>query len=160
MSMLRPNGEDSAAKVARALSRRKFLDRSLRGMTAGAVGIFASGSIFGATAKAGDECFCSAPRGVFCTDCPPGRKKKCPAGMRRCVTVDGVQQCPGCIYESGWWVSCTGLGDGMGYKICTDCWVKGDCNTTCGCKSKVICRHCRTADDVKQEMALTMSGNA
>lgn len=160
MSMLRPSGEDPASRLARAVSRRKFLDRSLKTISAGAIGLFATGSIFTGAAQAGGQCSCSYPRGVECTDCPPGRrKKKCPDRYRRCKTVDGVQECPGCIYENGWWVSCTGLGEGYGFKTCTDCWVEGDCNTTCGCKSKIICRTCESAADVKAEMALAMSGD-
>ena len=160
MSMMRPSGEDPAAKVARAISRRKFLDRSLRGITTGAVGLFAGGSIFSNVARAsGEECMCHSPRGVVCTDCPSGKgPKKCPPNHLRCRTIDGVQQCPGCVYESGWWVSCTGLGEGFGYRICIDCWIPGDCDTTCGCRSKVICRFCTSAADVKAEMALAMSG--
>jgi hypothetical protein len=93
-----------------------------------------------------------------CLDCPSGRKKKkCPGAYQRCRAVDGVPDCPGCVYEAGWWVSCTGLGEGMGYRICIDCWVPGDCTTTCGCRSKVICGHCTTAADVKREMALAMA---
>ena len=101
MSMMRPTGEDPATKVARVVSRRKFLDRSLRVITTGAVGLFATGRIFSGSAAAdGDECFCAPPRGVPCTDCPPGRgQKKCPDGYKRCRTVDGVEQCPGCVYE-------------------------------------------------------------
>jgi len=161
MSMMRPSGEDAATKLARSLSRRTFLDRSLRGITTGAVGLFAGGSLFSATAKAaGEECPCSSPRGVVCTDCPPGRgQRKCPEGHKRCKTVDGIQQCPGCIYESAFWVSCTGQGDGFGYRVCIDCWVPGDCETTCGCRSAVICKHCTSPADVKAEMALAMSGD-
>ena len=161
MARVRPNGEDPATAIARTLSRRRFLDRSLRGITAGAVSVFAGGSIFSAAARAGgDECFCASPRGVVCTDCPPGRnRKKCPDGHRRCRTVDGVAQCSGCIYDTGWWVSCTGLGEGFGYRICIDCWQPGDCDTTCGCRSAVICGKCTSAADVKTEMAYAMSGD-
>lgn len=160
MSMLRPAGEDAATRVARAVSRRRFLDRSFKGIAAGAIGLFATGNVFAGTARAGDGCYCSYPRGVECDDCPPGRNpKKCPDKHKRCKTVDGVQECPGCIYENGWWVSCTGLGEGYGYRICTDCWRPGFCDTTCGCKSAVICRHCESAADVKAEMALALSGD-
>jgi hypothetical protein len=159
MSMMRPGGEDAASRFARTISRRKFLDRSLRGVTTAAVGLFATGTIFSDAARAGEDCPCSAPHGVTCPNCPPGRKaKKCPDGYQRCRTVDGVQQCPGCIYESGFWVSCTGLGEGFGYKICIDCVIPGDCDSSCGCRSSVICRHCTSAADVKAEMALSMSG--
>ena len=162
MSMIRPGGEDPATQIARVISRRKFLDRSLRGLTTGAVALFATGRIFsGTSSAAGDECFCAPPRGVECIDCPPGRHKdKCPPGHQRCRTVDGEQQCPGCVYEHGWWVACTGLGEGFGYKICIDCWRPDDCNTTCGCRSKVICGHCTSAADVKAEMALAMAADA
>ena len=159
---MRPSGEDPAARVARSISRRKFLDRSLRGLTTGAVGVFAGGSIFSSVARAGDsdKCLCSSPRGVVCTDCPPGRgPKKCPDGHKRCQTIDGVPECVGCVYETGWWVSCTGLGEGFGYRICIDCWIPRDCETTCGCRSAVICRHCSSAADVKAEMALATSGD-
>lgn len=160
MSILRPYGEDPATSIARSISRRRFLDRSLRGLTAGAVGLFATGSLFSGSARASTECICAAPRGVKCTDCPSGRKrKKCPEGHTRCVTVDGEPQCPGCVYENGWWVSCTGLGEGYGYRICIDCWVRGDCDTTCGCRSKIICRQCESAADVKAEMALASAGD-
>jgi hypothetical protein len=160
MSMIRPSGEDPATKLARTISRRRFLDRSLRGITTGAVAVFAGGRLFSSTAKAeGEQCPCSSPRGVECTDCPAGRKeKKCPDGYVRCRTVDGEQMCVGCVYEAGYWVSCTGLGEGFGYRLCVDCMLPGDCNSTCGCRSKVICRHCTSAADVKAEMALAMSG--
>ena len=160
MSMTRP-GEDPATTVARSISRRRFLDRSLRGITTGAIGLFAGGSIFSAAAKAGGvECPCSVLKGRWCTDCPSGRgRKKCPDGYQRCKTVDGDPQCPYCVYETGYWVSCTGLGEGYGYKICIDCWVPGDCETGCSCRSRTICKHCSSAADVKAEMALVMSGD-
>ena len=161
MSMTRPGGEDPATAVARSISRRRFLDRSLRGITTGAIGLFAGGSIFSAAAKAaGEECPCSEPGGRVCPDCPPGRgAKKCPDGYRRCRKIDGEPQCAGCVYDTGYWVSCTGLGEGFGYKICIDCWIPRDCTTTCGCRSKIICKHCSSAADVKAEMALVMAGD-
>lgn len=158
MSMMRPSGEDPATRIARSISRRKFLDRSLKGFTAGAVGLFAGGSFFTAVARAGEDCDCHSPRGVDCVDCPSGRRKqKCPHGYDKCQTIDGVQECPGCVYETGWWVQCTGLGEGFGYRICSDCVIPGDCETTCGCRSKVICKHCTSPADVRAEMALAMS---
>ena len=159
MSMLRPGGEDASTKVARALSRRRFLDRSLRGITAGAVGLMTTGTLFQGAARAGgDECPCSSPRGVACENCPPGRKrKKCPTGYARCRSVDGIPTCPGCVYEQAWWVSCTGQGEGgLGYRICIDCYIEGDCESTCGCRSAIICGHCTTPADVKAEMAYAM----
>jgi hypothetical protein len=96
----------------------------------------------------------------LCEGCPPGRNnKKCPDGYKRCRKIDGEPQCPGCVYETGYWVSCTGLGEGFGYKICIDCWIPGDCDTTCSCKSKTICKKCSSAADVKAEMALVMAGD-
>lgn len=160
MSMLSP-GEDPSTRVARALSRRRFLDRSLKGITAAAVGLITTGTIMNGTAAADEEGRCPcAPLGPYCDDCPPGQHgKRCPTGYRRCKIVDGEMPCHGCVYEDASWVSCTGLGQGLGYRLCTDCWAQGDCRTLCGCKSNVICRHCQTPADVKAEMALIRVGD-
>ena len=52
MSKISQDDDDSSTDQPRGLSRRKFLQRSMRGVTAGAVGAVSTRSIFGAVAEA------------------------------------------------------------------------------------------------------------
>jgi hypothetical protein len=133
--------------IARKLSRRTLLFRTLKG-TAATAAALSVGSFVGVKNAFADACDCTPP-GQFCwaigKTCP---FNGCPTGCSICTTSDG---CGGCIYSSGYWVACTGQGScSNGYRLCYDCKCPG-CGTTCGCLSGCICCNCCSPQEVRLE---------
>jgi hypothetical protein len=138
--------------LARKLSRRKMVDRTVKGAFA-AVAAVTIGQLTGiGDALASTSCTCDEgwTTGHSCTHngypCPD---HGCPTGCVKCY----YPECDGwCNWSSSKWVSCTGLGTcGKGYKVCRDCKCP-DCSNHCSCLSHTICRTCCTPSDVHAEM--------
>lgn len=137
--------------LARALSRRKMMGTTVKGIfatvAAATLGQFTNvGDAFAVTCTCDEGWTTGSPCTSIGFPCPP---HGCPSGCVTCYTGD----CGGwCIYNTGKWVSCSGLGKcGKGYKVCRDCKCP-DCNHKCTCLSATICRYCCTAQDVKAEV--------
>jgi len=139
--------------IARALSRRKMVRYSVRGLFA-TVAAATLGQFIG-LGEADASCHCT------CDDCwttghtcnhygHPCPSHNCPSGCTTCTSHDW---CGGwCNYRSGKWVSCYGLGVcGKGYRICRDCKCP-TCRVKCTCRSAIVCYSCCTVSDVKTEM--------
>jgi hypothetical protein len=57
-----------------------------------------------------------------------------------------------CEYSSGTWIACSGLGNGHGYEVCSDCLgPKRECTYWCTCLSECICCDCNNSEDVRAE---------
>lgn len=135
--------------LARRLSRREALMRGLRGVAVVSAGV-AGGTILTAEQAKAVTCTCGPPNNKYCSGCP---SNGCPSGYDVCYSNQGCSQC---IYASGSWVSCTGLGDcGYGYKRCYDCrkHATTGCTSTCGCLTGILCGFCCSPAEVKAFMA-------
>lgn len=109
--------------IARKLSRRKMLATGVKGGVATLAAAFV-GERIGLKDAFAAYCPCTWANGNRIYGCSQGG---CPAGWSICTTstypvVNGYG-CDGwCNYAyPGDWVSCSGLGGGLGYKVCTDC---------------------------------------
>lgn len=122
-----------AESIARRITRRRTLAGAVKGAFAAVAGIAAGVGLTAMDAEA--ACTCNWAQGRNCnssTTCPSNGG--CKSGYTPCTSADW---CNGwCIYSNGSWVSCTGLGGGLGYKICTDCKsnTRG-CDFLCTCLS-------------------------
>jgi hypothetical protein len=139
--------------VARKLSRRKLVERGMKGLVTTVAAVSVGGFVNVRTAFAADcTCSCSFPG---CGGCFACRGKGCPSsggcpsGCYICTSGD----CPNnCGYSSGSWICCSGCGVcGFGYKACYDCRCTA-CNVLCGCKSDCICAGCCSPQQVKVQM--------
>lgn len=133
-------------KAARRISRRSVL---IKGAVAAISGVTIGEGFDLRGAEA--ACTCSWAMGVDCANtraCP--FYGGCPSGCRTCVSGSPTYGCNGwCPYYYGNWVSCSGLGGGLGYMVCTDCDCNyrgtgdpPDCGNLCTCLSG--CLNCET----------------
>lgn len=132
--------------IARRFGRRQVLVTGSKGLFA-TVAALAVGQVIKPQDALAGGCTCSWLGGVGNANCPSQGgcpSFGCPAGCSTCTTADG---CSGCIYDSGSWVSCSGLGTcGNGYQLCVDCKC-GSCSSTCTClQGCTCCGCCRPAD--------------
>lgn len=125
--------------LARKLSRRRALANGVKGVVAATTALMLGQGLHH---DAGAACVCNWAILPRCSGCPSGYG--CPSGMTPCKLWDAPYDpntgygCNGyCNYSSGSWISCTGLGYGYGYMVCTDC--KGpSCSNLCTCLSQCI----------------------
>jgi hypothetical protein len=126
-----------AESTARKLTRRRALTKGVKSAFAVMAGL--AGGVGLAIKEAEAVCTCTWAQGRRCsqTSCP--QLGGCPTNYSRCTSADW---CSGwCPYPNGYWVSCSGLGAGNGYKLCTDCKANiRQCDYLCTCLSD--CIHC------------------
>jgi hypothetical protein len=140
--------------VARRISRRDIVLKGVKGMAASVAAL----SVGGMAAARGafalvNSCACSYPGCGSCSclgyTCP---STGCPSACRICTSVD----CPGtqCIYSGGSWIvqNCVCGHGGYGYYRCYDCRCTS-CSRLCGCRSMCFCAGCRSAADVRAQIA-------
>jgi hypothetical protein len=145
--------------IARGISRRQVLTRTVKGVIATAAGT-ALGIFVNMKEAFAVTCTCDWYGGSGNAGCPnhpscPGNGG-CPSGCSPCTSYNGQLTCNNgtyaCGYSNGTWVSCTGLGYcGNGSRICTDCKCP-DCSYVCTCLSACFCCNCCTPQDVEKEM--------
>jgi hypothetical protein len=126
-----------AESVARRLTRRRILATAVKGAFAAVAGVAAGVGLTAMDVEA--ACTCEWAQGRNCNSststCP--YNGGCKPGYSICTSADW---CSGwCPYTYGSWTSCSGLGGGLGYKICTDCKsnTRG-CGFLCTCLSGCI----------------------
>jgi hypothetical protein len=134
-------------RATRRMSRRNVLRTVFVG---GAAGIAAIS--IGEPPAFADDCnrHCGPTR--RCGRCRP---TECPHGYvlckgsftSDCFNNEGYR----CEWPHGYWIACTGLGHGYGYRICKDCIFRHRCHDWCTCLTDCVCCGCRTAEDFKQE---------
>lgn len=145
---------------ARRLGRRQFLKAGvmtsaavLAGWSVGEGTALASTPYCSQCPSSGLDAYCCGPT-YRCThwgaSCP---ETGCPSGYSSCTPSNGCTNSQGyhCIYSSGNWVACDGLGHGYGYLVCSDCIGPDGCNHWCTCLSGCICCDCATPADVVAE---------
>ncbi len=142
---------------ARAISRRGFVQKGVKGAFATIAGL-SIGSLINVKSAFAVTCTCHWACGRQCSSIGTGTYSQyCPSGCSTCVpssgcyncTVGGANLCP---YSDGSWTSCTGLGTCQaGYRICRDC-TCGSCNNACTVLSSVICGNCCSPQQVEAEM--------
>jgi hypothetical protein len=127
---------------ARKFNRRKVIGSTVKGVVAtvaaATVGQLANlGQAFAASCTCDEGWTLGKTCGYYGFPCP---KNGCPSQCTVCTRPS----CHGwCNWNSGNWVSCSGLGpSGKGYKLCWDCWkcgnVGGNCQPKCSCLSACI----------------------
>lgn len=149
-----------AERVVRRITRRDALQRGVLG---GAVGLaaFAIGErpAMAATCDCGPTYRCDH----WGNGCPPNG---CPTdGFVLCKNDGSYCSCRGggknsqgycCEYSSGYWVACSGLCKGHGYKLCYDC-KRSSCYYWCTCLSETLCCGCTTPEDARREQAVSQA---
>lgn len=136
--------------VARRVSRRTILIRTLKGV-AGTVAGLTIGSWVGMSEAEAVGCNCLYPGCGNCSchgkTCP---SNGCPSGCYVCKSGD----CVNCDYSDGEWTCCSNCCGicGKGFYLCYDCRCTG-CLAQCGCKTNCLCSGCCTPQDVREEMA-------
>ena len=148
-----------AERVVRRITRRDALQRGLLGGAAGLAAFFV-----GERPAMAQGCYCGPT--VRCNNygrnCPTNG---CPADFRlckndgsRCSCIGGGYNVQGycCEYSSGYWVACSGLCHGFGYRLCYDCKHK-HCAHWCTCLSNTHCCHCTTPEEARREQVLSQA---
>ena len=150
-----------AERVVRTISRRDALRTGVLG-GAGAVAALTVGE---RPASGATGCYCGPTYrcGHWGNPCP---QHGCPTyGFVLCKNDGSYCSCRGggrnsqgycCEYASGYWVACTGLGRGYGYKLCFDC-KRNSCYFWCTCLSATKCRYCTSPADFHKEQARTQA---
>lgn len=148
----------AAEKVNRRVSRRDALRTAVLG---GATGFAAL--TLGQKPALAQACDCGpTPRcdnyGVHAPcpttpGCPDGFKLCKNKSNRHCSCDQGHFNTFGscCEWSSGTWIACTGLGNGMGYEVCSDCVGPNGCGHWCTCLSQCVCCDCTSPEDVRRE---------
>jgi hypothetical protein len=139
--------------LARKLSRRQILKKSVKGIVASVAGL-TFGSTVGADPAHARACGCSYPGCGHCNcrgkSCP--RNGGCPSGCVVCTKAD----CPSsaCIYSGGSWIDadCSCGTCGFGYFRCYDCRCTS-CSKLCGCRTTCLCSGCCRAAELRAQMA-------
>jgi hypothetical protein len=150
-----------AEDLARKLSRRNMIIKSLKFLTASAAGV-SVGSLLNVTEAFAATCVCNWIGGAGNANCPshPGCSgTNCPSGCNVCTCAgcscsicNDPRYCV-CPYPGGSWVSCTGLCTCQGgYRICTDCMCSTCSSYKCTCLSSIICCSCCTPQEVMAAM--------
>jgi hypothetical protein len=132
-------------RVARTVSRRDALRRVVVGGTTGLAAL-----AIGSSPALAVTCVCGPTR--RCSNCPavgcPPRHHLCKGSFTsKCFNDQGYR----CEWPSGSWIACTGLGKGLGYKVCYDCIGPGGCRKWCTCLSACICCGCASPADIRAE---------
>jgi len=136
-------------RAIRRMSRRNILRTVFVGGAAGIAAI----SIGETPALAADaDCARHCGPTSRCSRC---RSTECPHGYvvckgsrtGDCFNKEGYR----CEWPQGYWIACTGLGYGYGYKICKDCIFRDRCSDWCTCLTECLCCNCRTAEDFREE---------
>jgi len=136
-----------AERATRRMSRRNIL----RTVFVGGATSIAAISI-GETPALADDCTRHCGPTSRCKRCRP---TECPRGYvlckgsfsGDCFNNEGYR----CEWPHGYWIACTGLGHGYGYRICKDCIFRHRCNDWCTCLTDCVCCSCKTAADFKAE---------
>lgn len=89
------------------------------------------------------------------TECPHGYLLCKGSFSGDCFNDEGYR----CEWPHGYWIACTGLGHGYGYKICKDCKFRDRCRDWCTCLTDCVCCHCKTAKDFKEEQLRIQMSN-
>jgi hypothetical protein len=141
-----------AERLTRRMSRRDAVRTGILGGIAGMASL-----TLGAKPAQAVICECGPTYrcGHYGWPCP---SSGCPSGMALCKEGGSCscnagtynQQGYCCTYSAGYWVACSGLCKGMGYKLCYDCKGHG-CDRWCTCLSSTICCSCTSAADVREE---------
>jgi hypothetical protein len=132
-------------QVARRVSRRDALRRAVLGGTTGLAAL-----AVGASPAQASTCVCGPTRRCSgCPDvgCPPGKHLCKGSFTGDCFNNQGYR----CEWPHGTWIACTGLGKGLGYKVCYDCIGVSGCKDWCTCLSDCICCGCGSPADVRAE---------
>jgi hypothetical protein len=144
--------------VVRAISRRRFVNKAVKSTFAILAGL-AAGTWVGVKDAFAVTCTCdwydgssnaNCPKHPGCNSSPPS---SCPSGCSLCTSSDYCLDSKGyyCNYSGGYWISCTGLGQGGGFKYCLDCKCP-NCSYVCTCLSECICCNCSKPAQVEAEM--------
>lgn len=142
--------------VVRKMQRRKILIAGIKGVFAATAGI-ALANFEGIKNAFAVTCTCAWAFGGQCYG-TGSEEQNCPSGCTTCTLQD---YCNGwCNYQSGYWTSCSGLGQcGHGYRICKDCKCP-NCSNVCTILSNILCYGCCTAQQVEAEMRRLAAGLA
>ncbi|HEY3907525.1 MAG TPA: hypothetical protein VGM14_26710 [Streptosporangiaceae bacterium] len=143
-----------AERVARRMNRRDALRRVIVGGTTGLAAL-----ALGNSPAQASTCHCGPTR--RCEKCPA---VGCPHGYHlckgsftsNCFNSQGYR----CEWPAGNWIACTGLGKGLGYKVCYDCIGPGGCEAWCTCLTACICCHCASPADIRAEQQRLQQGDS
>lgn len=147
-----------AERLVRRLSRRDALRTGVLG-GAGAVAALAIGERPASATPRG--CYCGPTYhchhwGNSCPDhgCPRDGFVLCKNDGSYCSCRGGGHNTQGycCEYASGYWVACSGLCKGYGYRLCYDC-KRASCTYWCTCVSAINCCNCTGPEDFRKEQA-------
>lgn len=151
--------------VARAVSRRRVLVRTAKGIAATIAGV-TLGQLIAVRNAFADSCSCNWYGGSGNANCPSWPHpcpwgQGCPSGCSVCTSSDvcrnGVYYCN---YAGGSWGTCYGGKCGNGHYVCTDCKCP-NCSYVCTCLSQEFyCGNCCTPQEVEAEMRRLVAGAA
>lgn len=137
---------DATETLTRRLTRRDVVRRAVLGGATG-IAFFSIGqrSAFAAGCQCGPTSRCS---GCPSDGCPSGYSLCKKPSSGNCTNNQGYN----CIYPSGYWIACSGLGFcGNGYETCYDCIGPSGCAGWCTCLSSCYCCECCTPEQVRAE---------
>jgi|SRR5215469_8325433 len=144
-------------RVNRRLTRRDALRTAVLGGAASVAAV-----TLGQKPALAVDCQCGpTPRCNRYDSSPCPKTPGCPTGFKLCKNrsdqfcscINGHGNTAGscCLWSSGNWIACTGLGSGHGYKVCSDCVRHNGCSRWCTCLSNCVCCTCTTAEDIRRE---------
>lgn len=110
--------------VSNGISRRGFLEKSLKGTFATLAAVAASSIAIKPVLALG----CCAGTAVGCADCSTGQ----PPGYSACTSSSG---CSYCYWGSGCWICSIGVNE----YTCCDYWDGSNCGTACTCWEVAHC---------------------
>jgi hypothetical protein len=146
-----------AERIIRTMTRRDALRTAVLGGTAGIAAL-----ALGQRPALAVTCYCgpTIPCARYhhtcpsAAGCPPGYIACKNSSSAYCSCDQGHYNWQGycCEWASGNWIACSGLGDGYGYKVCSDCLGPArECTYWCTCLSSCICCDCKNEKDVRAE---------
>jgi hypothetical protein len=153
---------DVSERFLRKMTRRSALRNSLLGGVVTVAGLaVGEGVAKGCVTESGCSCGPTVRCGTYGHSCP---SDGCPSGMDICKNGSsyycscnqGHYNVQGycCEYACGYWITCTGLCKGYGFRICYDCHGGGlGCSHWCTCLSEILCCQCTSAKDFHKEQA-------